>query len=91
MQSFSRKKVGKGNFLSHVSVAHIDNRKIQISGALLSLVSRNVEKFARVMDTIQDCGVQMEPLVILGNRDDARKIRASIFQSIHNMNFIFIA
>ncbi|XP_055301431.1 uncharacterized oxidoreductase TM_0325-like [Sitodiplosis mosellana] len=36
-------------------------------GALLALVGRNEEKFASVMEKIQDCGVEMEPLMILAD------------------------
>lgn len=36
-------------------------------GALLSLVGRNADKFEKVNDEIQKCGVEMEPLIILAD------------------------
>ena len=34
---------------------------------MLALVGRDEEKFASVMEKIQDCGVEMEPLMILAD------------------------
>lgn len=36
-------------------------------GALLSLVGRNEERFASILDTINECGVEMEPLAIVAD------------------------
>lgn len=58
-------------------------------GALLALVGRDEEKFVSVMEKIQDCGVEMEPLMILADVcTDAERIISETIEKYGRLDIL---
>lgn len=58
-------------------------------GALLALVGRNEEKFAKVTEKIKECGVETEPLIILADVSvDAERIVSETIEKYERIDVL---
>lgn len=58
-------------------------------GALLALVGQNADKFDRIVERIKECGVDMEPLIIIADVSvDAERIMSETIEKYNHLDIL---